>query len=166
MHILQIHIYYPVVETEAKCPGRGHTAGSWQSWDSNAAQTPWQARVGDTVPLAIGSSWLSSKSPASIQGPAGHRWGLLDTQWEAEDSVVSGWSVLLIMVEGLCGKPKEENNYDAIRANLGSFHWLGHCSGQRQWSRGSQTAGTHLSGFSTNQLCKLLNLSLPQCSHL
>lgn len=136
MHILQIHIYYCrncrisycriIVEIEAKCPGRGHTAGSRQSWDSNAAQTPWQARIGDTVPLAIGSCWFSSKSPASIQGPAeGHRWGLLDTHWEAEDSVVSGWSILFIMVEGLCGKAQRRKQLQCHQSEPGQLPLAG-----------------------------------------
>ena len=80
MPILQLQIYHPVAEIETKCPGQGHTDGSWQSWDSNAAQTPEWSRAGDIVPLDIGSSCFSSKILTSTYGPAeGHRWGLLDT---------------------------------------------------------------------------------------
>ena len=49
MPILQLQIYHPVAEIETKCPGRVHKDGSWQSWHSNAAQTPEWAKAGDIV---------------------------------------------------------------------------------------------------------------------
>ena len=91
MPILQLQIYHPVAEIETKCPGRVYKDGSWQSWHSNAAQTPEWAKAGDIVSPAIGSSCFSLKTLTQTHEPAeGHRWGLLDTQCKAEDSVVSG----------------------------------------------------------------------------
>lgn len=54
--ILYTHVHIFLAEIEAKCPGQGHTASWWQSWDSNAALTPGQASTGETVPLAIRNS--------------------------------------------------------------------------------------------------------------
>ena len=78
--ILHIQIYHPVAEIETRCPGRGHTDGSWQSWDSKAAQTPEWTRAGDIMSLVIGSSCFSLKPLTAAHGPAGgHRRGSLDT---------------------------------------------------------------------------------------
>ena len=143
MPILHIQIYHPVAEIETRCPGWGHTDGSWQSWDSTAAQTPEWTRAGDIVPLVIGSSCFSLKSLTAAHGPAeGHRWGSLDTQCKAEDSGISGWSILLIRVEGLWDKFKEENNWVAVP------RWLPLAETEIDArGRGSGEEGARLLGF-------------------